>query len=65
MPISIDTSKAAVAEAALAAGAAMVNDVRGFTRDPELAPVTARAGVPAVVMHDVAPDGQAIWSRAS
>lgn len=58
VPISIDTSKAAVAEAALAAGADMVNDVRGLLADPDLAVVVARAGVPAVVMHDVAPDGR-------
>jgi dihydropteroate synthase len=57
VPISIDTSKAAVAEATLRAGASMVNDVRGFTRDPELAAVVAAHGVPAVVMHDVPPDG--------
>jgi dihydropteroate synthase len=57
VPISVDTSKAAVAEAALAAGASMVNDVRGLTADPELAAVCARAGVPVVVMHDVPPDG--------
>lgn len=54
--ISVDTAKAAVAEAALAAGADLVNDVRGFTRDPEMAALVARAGVPAVVMHDVRPD---------
>jgi dihydropteroate synthase len=57
-PISVDTSKAAVAEAALDAGAGIVNDVRGFTRDPELAQVVARRGVPAVLMHDVPPDGR-------
>ena len=57
-PISVDTSKAAVAEAALAAGADLVNDVRGLRRDPDLAAVVARAGVPAVVMHDVPPDGR-------
>ena len=52
VPISIDTSKAAVASAALKAGAAMVNDVRGLRRDPEMAEVVARFGVPAVVMHN-------------
>lgn len=57
VPISVDTSKAAVAEAALTAGASIVNDVRGLTADPELATVVARAGVPAVIMHDVPPDG--------
>jgi dihydropteroate synthase len=56
IPISIDTSKAVVAEAAIAAGASIVNDVRGFTRDPDLAAVVARHGLPAVVMHDIEPD---------
>ncbi|WP_074219517.1 dihydropteroate synthase [Rhodovulum sp. ES.010] len=50
-PISIDTRKAQVAEAALAAGAGMINDVAAFTYDPALAGVTARAGVPACLMH--------------
>jgi dihydropteroate synthase len=58
VPISVDTSKAAVADAALRAGASMVNDVRGFTQDPELAAVVAAHGVPAVVMHDIPPNGQ-------
>lgn len=56
LPISIDTSKAAVADAALQAGAAMINDVRGFIVDPELAAVVAAWDVPAIVMHDVEPD---------
>lgn len=54
--ISVDTSKAPVAAAALAAGANLVNDIRGFTDDPELADVVAEAGVPAVLMHDVRPE---------
>lgn len=54
--ISVDTSKAEVAAAALAAGADMVNDIRGFMADPEMADVVAAAGVPAVLMHDVVPD---------
>lgn len=58
IPLSIDTSKAIVAEAALAAGADLINDVRGLQRDPDLAAVIARANVPAVVMHDVPPDGR-------
>jgi dihydropteroate synthase len=49
--LSVDTSKAEVARAALEAGADLVNDVSGFTFDPELAGVVAKAGVPAVVMH--------------
>lgn len=48
--VSIDTSKAAVAEAALAAGATIVNDVSGG-RDPHLLEVTAEAGAAYVLMH--------------
>ena len=51
-PISIDTSKAEVASAALEAGAVMVNDVWGLRCDAEMAGVVARFGVPAVVMHN-------------
>ena len=51
-PLSIDTCKAGVARAALAAGAHMVNDVHGFRRDPEVAAVAAESGVPAVAMHN-------------
>jgi dihydropteroate synthase len=54
--LSVDTSKAAVAAEAIAAGADLVNDVRGFTADPEMASVVAGAGVPAVLMHDVPPE---------
>ncbi len=56
LPISVDTSSAAVAAAALDAGADFVNDIRGLTRDPDLAPLAAARGVPCVVMHDVPPD---------
>ncbi|HZT08176.1 MAG TPA: dihydropteroate synthase [Chloroflexota bacterium] len=52
VPISIDTSHAAVAEAALDAGAVIVNDVWGFRRDPDLAPIVARRGTCAVAMHN-------------
>ncbi len=58
VPISVDTSKAAVATIALDAGADLVNDVRGLTADPDLAALVAAWGVPAVVMHDVPPDGR-------
>ena len=54
--LSVDTSKAAVAAEAIAAGANLVNDVRGFTADSEMAAVVARAEVPAVLMHDVPPE---------
>jgi dihydropteroate synthase len=57
VPISVDTSKAAVAEAALDAGASIVNDVRVLTADPELAMLVAARGVPAILMHDLPPDG--------
>ncbi len=50
--ISIDTSKAAVAEAALAAGADILNDVWGLRADPDLARVAAAAGVPVILMHN-------------
>ncbi|MCC5992679.1 MAG: dihydropteroate synthase [Rhodobacteraceae bacterium] len=50
-PISIDTRKARVAEAALDAGADMVNDVSALTWDPELGPLVAQAGVPICLMH--------------
>ncbi len=49
--ISIDTWKAEVAEAALEAGAHMVNDVSGFRLDPNMAEVVARADCPVVLMH--------------
>ena len=51
VPISIDTRKAAVAKAALAAGAGMVNDVSAMTYDPAMAQATAQAGVPICLMH--------------
>ena len=50
LPISVDTSKVEVARAALEAGADLVNDVTGL-RDPLLAELVARAGVPVVLMH--------------
>ncbi|MGC3939406.1 dihydropteroate synthase [Roseobacter sp. EG26] len=50
-PISIDTRKAAVADAALRAGASLVNDVSGFTFDSDLAPLCARRAAPVCVMH--------------
>ncbi|KPQ07584.1 MAG: dihydropteroate synthase FolP [Rhodobacteraceae bacterium HLUCCA12] len=50
-PISIDTRKAAVAQAALSAGANMVNDVSALSHDADLAAVVARAGVPVCLMH--------------
>ncbi len=52
IPVSIDTYKAAVARAALEAGAHMVNDVHGFRREAEVARVAAEFGVPAIAMHN-------------
>ncbi|MER6160602.1 dihydropteroate synthase [Streptomyces sp. NPDC001868] len=49
--VSVDTMRAAVAEQALAAGAALVNDVSGGLADPAMIPVVADAGAPFVVMH--------------
>ena len=52
VPVSIDTMKAEVARAALQQGVAMLNDVWGLQRDPEMAYVAAEHGVPVVVMHN-------------
>ena len=57
--ISIDTYRASVAEAALQAGAGMINDVWGFHADPELAGVVARHKVPVVLMHN-----RSSWANA-
>lgn len=50
-PISIDTRKAPVAAAALAAGADMINDVSAFGFDPEMAGLAMARGTPACLMH--------------
>ncbi len=49
--VSIDTSKLAVAEAAIDAGASIVNDVTALRRDPEIAALCAERGVGVVLMH--------------
>jgi dihydropteroate synthase len=49
--VSIDTSKAVVAAAALDAGASIVNDVTAFAADPELADLCADRGCDAILMH--------------
>ncbi len=49
--VSIDTSKLAVAEAALDAGASIVNDVTALRRDPEIAALCADRGAGVVLMH--------------
>ena len=49
--ISVDTWKAAVAQAAINAGAEIINDISGFTFDPAMAQVAAQTGAAAVLMH--------------
>lgn len=51
VPCSVDTTRAAVAEAALEAGAIMVNDVSGGLADPAMAPTVARYRVPWILVH--------------
>ncbi|MGH4018669.1 MAG: dihydropteroate synthase, partial [Pseudonocardiaceae bacterium] len=51
VPCSVDTTRAAVAEAALEAGVTVVNDVSGGRADPAMAGVVAQAGVPWILMH--------------
>jgi dihydropteroate synthase len=52
IPISVDTSKASVARAALDAGADMINDVWGLRLDPAMGPLAAERGVPVILMHN-------------
>ena len=52
LPVSIDTVKAPVAAWALDQGAAILNDVWGLQRDPDMAPLAAERGCPIVVMHN-------------
>lgn len=51
VPISVDTRKAAVAEASIRAGAEMINDVSGLRHDPALAAVAAKHKTPLILMH--------------
>jgi dihydropteroate synthase len=73
VPVSIDTMKAEVVAWALAAGAAIVNDVWGLQRDGELARVVAQHAVPVIIMHnreaadpsiDIIADISAFFSRS-
>jgi dihydropteroate synthase len=73
VPVSIDTMKAGVAAQALAAGAAIVNDVWGLQRDRDLARVVAEHGAPIIIMHnreaadpaiDIMADIAAFFSRS-
>jgi dihydropteroate synthase len=54
LPVSIDTTKAAIARRAAALGAAMINDVSGLRADPAMAEVAAESGAALVVMHHCA-----------
>jgi len=51
VPISIDTTKARVAEVAFDAGAVMINDISALRFDPEMATLVSERGVPVVLMH--------------
>lgn len=51
VPVCVDTTRAVVAQAALEAGAVLVNDVSGGLADPEMLPLIAAARVPYVLMH--------------
>jgi dihydropteroate synthase len=73
VPVSIDTIKASIATWALDQGAAIVNDVWGLQRDPDIAPLVAARGVPVIVMHnretadasiDIVADVLAFFSRS-
>lgn len=50
-PISVDTWKSTVARAAMDAGATIINDISGFTFDPDMVSVAARSGAGVVLMH--------------
>jgi dihydropteroate synthase len=52
LPVSIDTIKASIAAWALDQGAAIVNDVWGLQKDPDMAPLVANRRVPVIVMHN-------------
>jgi dihydropteroate synthase len=51
VPLSIDTTKSAVARAAIEAGADVINDISGAVRDDQMLPVVATLGVPIILMH--------------
>jgi dihydropteroate synthase len=51
IPISVDTRKAEVAEAALEAGAEIINDISGLNQDPRIARVAAEHRAPVILMH--------------
>ena len=51
IPISVDTRKSEVAEAAIGAGAQIINDISGLRSDPRIAQVARRCGAPLILMH--------------
>ena len=51
LPISIDTTKAAIAQAALEAGANIINDISGLSKDPRMIDVAAASRAGVVIMH--------------
>ena len=63
-PISLDTTKAAVARAGVWAGASLINDVSGGTLDPQMLPTVAALGVPVCLMHLPVVPAAMGWSRA-
>jgi len=73
LPVSIDTIKASIAAWALDQGAAIVNDVWGLQKDPDMAPLVAKRRVPVIVMHnreaadpsvDIVADVMAFFNRS-
>ena len=52
VPVTVDTSKASIAERAFDVGADALNDVQGLLGDPDLAALLGRRGLPAIVMHN-------------
>ena len=73
LPVSIDTIKASIATWALDQGAAIVNDVWGLQKDPDMAPLVANRRVPVIVMHnrdaadsgiDIVADVMAFFTRS-
>lgn len=62
--VSVDTRKASVMEAALAAGAGIVNDISGLTHDPRAMEVVAAAGCPVILMHSPSPGEDPHGGRA-
>lgn len=64
LPITVDTTRAAVAEAALDAGADAINDVSGGTDDPDLLPLAARRGVGVILMHRLRAPARDAYSTA-